>query len=186
MKKCLIIALLLIFGLSSSAKEIGGKKLPDNLTINNANLILNGAGVIKKFFFKVYAIGLYLDKKSKDPKQILSDDKTMAIRMHFIRDGINRDKIVDAWQDGFEKNSKQLQDKLKSRFDKFCSFFSDEVKENDIFQFEYLPGTGTKILINGQQKGIIEGNDFKKMLFGIWLGEDPRDDDVKDEMLGID
>ena len=37
---------------------------------------------------------------------------------------------------------------------------------------------------NGVKKGTIEGLDFKKALFGIWLGNKPADDDLKDGMLG--
>ena len=34
------------------------------------------------------------------------------------------------------------------------------------------------------KKGTIEGLDFKKALFGIWLGNKPADDDLKAGMLG--
>ena len=43
--------------------------------------------------------------------------------------------------------------------------------------FNYLPGTGTEIYVNhGSQKelkGIIKGLEFKKILFSIWIGDDP-------------
>ena len=37
---------------------------------------------------------------------------------------------------------------------------------------------------NGAKKGSIDGHDFKKALFGIWLGKKPADDDLKEGMLG--
>ena len=36
---------------------------------------------------------------------------------------------------------------------------------------------------NGKEVGVVEGLDFKKALFAIWLGEDPADDDLKEAML---
>ena len=37
---------------------------------------------------------------------------------------------------------------------------------------------------NGNKAGVIPGIDFKKGLFGIWLGEDPADSDLKKGLLG--
>ena len=37
---------------------------------------------------------------------------------------------------------------------------------------------------NGNKKGSIAGLEFKKALFGIWLGDKPADDDLKTGMLG--
>ena len=34
-------------------------------------------------------------------------------------------------------------------------------------------------------KGVIEGEDFNAALLDIWLGEEPADDDLKEEMLGL-
>ncbi len=38
--------------------------------------------------------------------------------------------------------------------------------------------------INGEEKGIIEGDDFYAALLDIWLGEEPADEDLKEAMLG--
>ncbi len=37
---------------------------------------------------------------------------------------------------------------------------------------------------NGVKKGTIEGHDFKKALFGIWLGDNPADSGLKTGLLG--
>lgn len=37
---------------------------------------------------------------------------------------------------------------------------------------------------NGTKKGSIDGLDFKKALFGIWLCNKPADEDLKEGMLG--
>jgi hypothetical protein len=37
---------------------------------------------------------------------------------------------------------------------------------------------------NGKMLGTIEGLEFKKALFGIWLGNNPADKDLKAGMLG--
>ena len=55
-----------------------------------------------------------------------------------------------------------------------------------MFDITYQPGKGVVAYKNGKEKGTIEGMDFKKALFGIWLSNDPADDDLKEAMLGLD
>lgn len=186
MKKMLIGLLVLLFVFSvATSKEVGGINMPDNLKSGNENLVLNGAGVVKKFLFKVYAIGLYLDKKNNNAGSILSQEKNMTIRMHFLRGGISDDKIIDGWNTGFKKATGGKLDPIKNEITTFNGWFKGmEVAENGSFVFEYIPSEGTKVYINGKLKGTIKGSAFKKALFGIWIGNDPRDEGVKESMLG--
>ena len=52
------------------AKQIGGIEMPNNLKIDNSELILNGAGLREKWFLDLYVGGLYLTKKMKHPSRI--------------------------------------------------------------------------------------------------------------------
>ena len=60
-----------ILGLVLLAGELEGVKMPDQITVGEDTLALNGMGLrIKKVAFikvKVYVAGLYLIKPSKDP-----------------------------------------------------------------------------------------------------------------------
>jgi hypothetical protein len=47
-----------------------------------------------------------------------------------------------------------------------------------------VPDEGVVVYKNGSKKGSIDGYDFKRALFGIWLGDKPADDDLKAGMLG--
>ncbi len=166
------------------AKNIGGAEMPDKLMLESTNLTLNGGGVIKKFFLKVYAIGLYLENKSGDANSILNSDKPYIIRMHFLRGGITSDKINDSWKEGFGKATGNNTASIQNEINKFIAIFNFEIQDNNIFQFEYKPGAGTKVFVNNSLKGTISGFAFKKALLGIWLGAKPRDEDVKEAMLG--
>ncbi len=48
----------------------------------------------------------------------------------------------------------------------------------------YVPEKGVVVFKNGKIQPIIEGLEFKKALYGIWLGEEPADDDLKEDLLG--
>lgn len=152
--------------------------------VGKEQLILNGAGLRKKYFVKVYAGGLYLRKKETDAKKIINADEPMAIRMQFIYDGVSGKELVDAWNEGFADATKGSLGPLKESTDKFNSFFTEEARKGDVYDIIYTPGEGVTVSIKGKLKGTISGPDFKKTLFAIWLGEKPVDNSLKQGMLG--
>lgn len=48
----------------------------------------------------------------------------------------------------------------------------------------YLPGRGTELTLNGRPLALIEGADFARAYFDIWLGPDPIDAGLRDALLG--
>lgn len=178
----IILAALLVSSLAV-AKEIGGVQLPDSLMAGEDTLLLNGAGLRKKLFIKVYAGGLYLTQKNQDPQKIIEADEAMAIRMHFIYDGVSSEKLIDTWNEGFNKATNGNIFPIKKEIDEFNSFFTQEAKKNDIYDIIYNPGQGVRVFMKGMLMGTITGLDFKKALFCIWLGKKPADTGLKKGML---
>lgn len=180
--------LLTIFVLMTAsfagALEIGGAVLPDTLTAGTEKLTLNGAGLRKKFFVKVYAGGLYLTEPSGNADAVIAGDAPMAIRMHFIYDGVSSEKLVGAWNEGFAAATGGNTSPIQSGIDKFNSFFNREAKEGDFFDILYTPEQGVRVYRGDRLQGVIPGLDFKRALFGIWLGAEPADEGLKEGMLG--
>ena len=179
-----VFLLVLTMSLPVLAKEIGGVNLPDQFQSGNEQLILNGAGLRKKLFIKVYAGGLYLRKKESDTRKIIDADEPMAIRMQFIHDGVSPEKLIEAWNKGFVSATGGNLAPLKERADKFNSFFTEEARKGDVYDILYTSSDGVSVTIKGKLKGTIKGLDFKKALFAIWLGESPADNSLKEGMLG--
>jgi len=166
------------------ALEIGGVVLPETLDAGGKTLVLNGAGLRKKFFFKIYAGALYLPEKDSDPGKIVPADAPMAVRMHFIYDGVSAEKLIETWNEGFEKTTGGRPGPLSDRIAAFNGLFTGEAGEGDVYDIVYIPSEGVRVIMNGRAAGTIQGLDFKTALFAIWLGEDPADDGLKEEMLG--
>jgi hypothetical protein len=185
MKKLLFVVLA-VFMMSpmANAKQVGKVELPDSLMAGKDELVLNGAGFRKKFFIKVYAAGLYLKEKNTDPHKIIDLDEPMAIRMYFVYSEVSSKKLVDAWNEGFINGTGGNIASIKTEIDTFNSFFSQEARENDIYDIIYIPAQGVSVYMKGELKGTIKGLDFKKAVFGIWLGEKPADAKLKKRMLG--
>ena len=177
---------LSVFSVAAEARQIDDVSLPDSVTIDGTDvkLQLNGMGYRTKFIFDIYIGGLYTESKvdSRDAAQALTGPKRVV--MHMVYDEVEREKITNGWKVGFEENnSDEKLKKLQARLNTFNSYFPD-LKKNDVLLFDYIPATGTRVTLNGEVKGVIEGADFYTALLDVWLGEEPADDDLKDAMLG--
>ena len=175
---------LVFFDFPAAAREIGAVQLPDTIELAGKTLHLNGAGLRTKFFFKIYAGGLYLESLSSDATEIINADAPMLVRMHFIHDNISADKLQNGWKEGFALTAPAAQEEMQQAIASFIAMFADGAKENDIFDISWQPGHDVAVVKNGSSLGIISGLDFKKVLFAIWFGSDPVDDDLKEGMLG--
>jgi hypothetical protein len=67
------------------AKELKGLKFEDTVTIGKSILKLNGLGVRRYMIFDVYVGGLYLEKPSSDPNEIVASSSTKHIVLKFKR-----------------------------------------------------------------------------------------------------
>jgi hypothetical protein len=183
MKKVFLGFVLMGAALFCFAETVGGVKLPDTLQIGGEELVLNGAGLRRKAIIKVYAGGLYLKNRSSDRKEIIEADETMAIRLTFVRN-VDSGSIIDAWNTGFENSAAEGYTASQDNIDRFNAVFSSDVEKNSTYEVAYIPGFGVQASINGSQKALIPGLDFKQALFAIWLGEEPADKGLKEGMLG--
>ena len=184
MRVLFLCCLLVLSGLSVNAKEIGGVMVQETLQVDGTELKLNGAGTRSKFVFDIYIAQLYLEQPSNVAEEVIAASGRKRIVMHFLHSKVGKDKLVDAWNDGFKNNTESdVVAKLQERIDRFNELFV-EVKENDVIVLDFIPEKGTSVSIKGQDKGVIEGKDFNDALLRIWLGKKPVTKDLKKELLG--
>lgn len=185
MKKIVLVLIVCMgIGVISAQTEVGGVNLPNSETYQGETLSLNGAGVREKLWIDLYAGGLYLANKSSDAAVIVSANEAMSIKLHIVSKLITSDKMIDAVNEGFENSTGGNTKPIASEIEKFRSFFMEEIKKNDVFDIVFIPNSGVTAYKNDQELGTIEGMDFKKAVFGIWLSNRPADDDLKEAMLG--
>jgi len=181
----LVLGLWLAAG-TAVAAEIEGVRLDDKVQVGGAELALNGAGVRTRVFFKVYVGALYLPKKSATPDAVLGEAGAKRIAMHMLRD-LDAEQLVSAFNDGLKKNHAPGElTKLEPQMKQFDAIFTavKAVKKGDVVLLDYLPGTGTRVTVRGEDKGTIAGEAFNRALLRIWLGEQPADTSLKKAMLG--
>lgn len=184
-KKSLGILLVTVFlATSLYAVEIAGVKLPDSISAAGKTLTLNGAGLRTKLFIKAYVAGLYLAQKSSNAQAIVNADDAQAVRLVITSKLITSARMEEAVREGFQKSTNGNIAPIKSQIEAFIKVFNEPIKLGDVFELINVPGKGVEVLKNGAAKTTIPGMEFKKALFGMWLGNNPIQGDLKSKMLG--
>lgn len=184
MKK-LIFLFLLCVAFQSHALELAGVKLDDTVQIDAHQLVLNGAGVRTKFLVKVYVIALYLSEKSHMAEAVLAGNGAKRISLQMVRD-VSGKLFFDGLNASILANHSAAEMvTLEPKVDRLLKFISTipELKKGETLNLDYIPGLGTKILIDGIDKGYIEGEDFNRALLKIWLGQKPVNKALKQVLL---
>lgn len=168
------------------AKKIDDTVVPDAYpeTQERGRLEFNGAGIRSKFFFDLYVGSLYLPKKMTDAKAIIQGEEPWMIRLDIISSKITKDKMRDATLEGFENAMGGNLEPIQAEVDAFLKAFDAEIKVGDVFEFEYIPAIGVRAKKNTQELLVVQGETFKQALVGIWLGDEPAQESLRDEMLG--
>lgn len=186
MKKIILIFAGLLLSWNASAMEVAGVKLPDNVQSANQQLVLNGAGIRTKWFFKVYVGALYLTQKETSADTIISDEHVHRIALHMLRE-LGSKKLYGAFSEAIEANHTPAElAAMDADLKQMAQIFEavGEVKEGDVITLDYLPGSGTQISVNDAARGTIAGATFNRALLRIWLGSKPAQESLKKAMLG--
>ena len=167
--------------------EVAGVRIEDKTRVGSADLVLNGAGLRKRAFFQVYAIGLYLPQKSPSPAAILDQAGPKRVAIHMLRN-VGAEAFTEALADGIRANHSEAEAKaLEPRVKELAAIMAElkEAKKGMAIALDWQPGAGTVMLVNGAARGKpIAGEDFYRALLRIWIGDKPAQDDLKKALLG--
>ena len=177
------LLLLLCLATPAWAAEVAGVKIDDKARVADTELTLTGAGLRKRVFFQVYAIGLYVRDPKTDP---ISQPGPKRVQIHMLRD-VGADQFVDALREGIKENhseaeAKALEPRVKELGVTMASI--GEAKKGMTIALDWT-GSATQLSVDGKPAGRpIEGEDFYRALLRIWLGDKPVQDDLKKALLG--
>ncbi|WP_224983836.1 chalcone isomerase family protein [Geomonas agri] len=182
MRVLLVLILVLVVAGTAAAKDIEGVKIEPQVAVNSETLQLNGSGIRKKFFFKVYVGSLYSAKRLTSGSEALRDTGDKLIRMNFVIAKVEKEKIIEAFQEGFRNNTPELADSAEVK--KFLSLITDDFKRGDQVDL-FLGGDGTVTgKLNGKHLGTLVSRPLATAILAIYVGEHPADASLKKGMLG--
>ena len=178
------ILILLLVAMPAWAAEVAGVNIDEKARVANTELSLTGAGVRKRVFFQVYAIGLYVQERKADP---ISQPGPKRVQIHMLRD-VGADTFNEALAEGIKANHSEAQAKvLEPRVAQLAATIAEikDAKKGMTIALDW-DGKATQVMIDGRPAGQpIEGEDFYRALLKIWLGDKPVQDDLKRALLGV-
>ncbi len=173
---------LLLSSAPSFAKTVYDINLPDTVTVSGETLQLNGYGLRKKFFFKIYLGSLYTRAKATTTEEVLAMPGNKLIRMNFLYKKVEREKITQAFAEGFAGNSPQLID--NPELEQFLHLFNADFFAGDQVDLELAADGTVTVRQNSEVLGKIPSAHLSKAILLIYLGNSPADSSLKEGMLG--
>ena len=181
------LLLLAFLAAPALAAEVAGVKVEEKIKLDSGELVLNGAGLRTKAFFKVYVAGLYLAEKRTSAGEVLALPGAKRVSMRLMR-ALSAKQLIDALDKGIRENTPAAErETLKGRVVELSAIMTAlrSAKEGDVIALDWLPALGTLIVLNGEPRGKpIAGEDFYRALLRIWLGDDPAEERLKKALLG--
>jgi hypothetical protein len=147
------------------------------------NLVLNGTGTRTATLFKlkVYAAGLYLQKRSQDALAIINSTGPKKLEMKFFRNVSEKD-IRKNWDESVKKNCSVKCDEIKEKVSVMNSWMGD-MRVGDMIEYVFS-GDQVEVFVHNKSKGILRGRDLQKFMLSTWLGEHPPTEQLKLGLLG--
>ncbi len=165
----------------AAARQVEGVRFPQRVDVHGTAFELNCAALLRYLvFIKAYVAALYLGD-GVAPEAVLSDvPKRLEINYFHA---ITAAQFITATTTTIGANTDApTLETLRPRLARFNALYVD-VQPGDRYAITYIPGMGTELALNGQPRGIIEGADFARAMFAIWLGDRPLDMALKDGLL---
>jgi hypothetical protein len=171
-----------------AAREIGGVRFEDQVMLADQSLVLNGVGMRVKMIIKVYAMGLYVPRRDASPHALLNQTGPKSVRIVLLRN-VSAEQLADSMVTGIEDNvSAAERAVLRKRLEALQATMlkAGDAQKGAVIQLDYVPGQGTHITLSGKALGPdIAGEDFYRALLKIWLGDNPSDNSLKRDLLGV-
>ena len=170
--------------------ERAGKEIPKTVEHPGAEtpLRLNGTGVMRRYFQDIYVAALYLPEREQEAQAILgADDQVRRLELHFVFRRVGGDRFISEFESGMEESlSGERLEVMRTAFETYRDAFETDVVDGDVITYDYHPGEGTRILLNGDEVAHIEDPLYFEALLAMWIGEDAVDGDIRDGLLGVD
>jgi hypothetical protein len=176
----------LFYAASASGAELGGVKMEERAAIAGTQLQLNGAGVRKRMVFDVYAIGLYLPKKTSSAQEAIAMSGPKRLHIHMLRD-VGSEQFASALLERMGANNPEAEMKvLQPRIGELATLMHNmkQAKKGVAIELDWT-GAAVQVSVDGKPAGRpIAGEDLYRALLRIWLGDKPGQPELKRALLG--
>ena len=179
--KAMLFSLGLALSSTVSAVTVADVTFADRLDINDQQLYLDGAGLLRwKGIFKVYVAGFY--RETPDLGFDLNTDESQVLEIEYLRD-VGADGFVKATIEGLKQtlpaNESLLQ--WEAELSPFLAAYQD-VSKGDRYRLSVFEDR-FELALNGQRLVLIDNPDLGRRLLGVWLGDQSPAQSLREALL---
>ena len=178
-----LVALLVSAGVRSM--EVAGVRVEERARVGDAELVLNGAGLRSKLFFKIYVGALYVPERTAVAETLVAGSGPRRMVLRMLRE-MPADTLFGALREGLQHNTPEAEmAALGPSLERMAAIFKavGTAREGDSIVLDFA-GDGVAVGVNGEAKGRVGDGAFARALLRIWLGEHPVDAALKKALLG--
>ncbi len=165
-----------------------GVEFPIQTSAYGKTFTITGAGVRKRWGFKVYAIASYYEagqlNKGRDiATQLIMDNASKLVTMQLVRN-LEAAKLRDAFAEGLAKTlpNYAANPALKRDVDTLLNAFTD-VKTGDKLQLIWIQGGDVYVTFKGAERARFKNALLASGIWQIWLGSNPVSTDLKKSLV---
>ena len=145
--------------------------------LSSQNWLVAGEGTARWGFIKLYDASLRMPP-STTRQSLLADDAPLQLEFCYARS-----LTVDNFVDGANQ---VLPDNLPTDLARAVAQLHQAyqpVSQGDCYVLDYQPEIGTALILNDNELTRISTPGFKAIYFGIWIGDNPLSDRLKNNLL---
>jgi hypothetical protein len=167
---------------NASVTMVDGTAFSNTVTVKGTRLHLQGAALLRYLYFiEAYTGALYLSETADGSRALENIPRHLVLE---YRVAISADDFAEATEKKIRDSvSDAVFQGLMPKITALNRLYKDVVPK-DRYALTYIPGTGTILALNGTPLGTIEGAEFSRAVFSIWIGKNPIDKGFRDRLLG--
>lgn len=167
---------------AAASVDVGGARFVTRIESTTEPLVLKGSGILRwKALIRAYAAALYLPSDVSTESALDDVPKRLEIEYFWAIEGPDFGRAADRLL-GDRLGSEGVAP-LRTRLDALHQSY-ESVEPGDRYALTYRPGVGTELSKNGRSLTVIPGSDFASAYFGLWLGDQPIDSRLRDDLRG--
>jgi hypothetical protein len=150
------------------------------LVVGTNTLRRVGVGELRRWLIKGCDVALYAPPGVRKGGILEAAPRCLELRyVHPIR----AEQFVAAAVDTLARNHTPTElEAVKREIETLHALYRD-VGKQDRYRLLYMPGKGTSLFLNGKLLGTVPGARFAAIYFGVWLGDNPLDKKLKQQLL---
>ena len=165
--------------------EILGIRFPTEKVVQGKILKLNGVAYRKALgFVKVFVVGLYMEKTTGDPQEVITSEQIKQLHTHYLTDRATAKKLREGYLDLMKEcNPREMYERNEEDIRLYTSWLDKDMQPGLTSIFTYVPGKGLTLEYQGEERGTITNKEFIEMYYRYNFGE-KADKKIRKGLLG--